>query len=269
MTLLAASVITGLLLLAPPGSAATGTIKQTLEGLLNQPNLKEAPPALSDRLDPIRFQPVAQARKILPATLSLLRSENPSLQEIGSMALIAIALRQDSAELLGPILPELVTLLDTHDPTHSGTALGLLSLLNPKPPASLVPYLLPRLADGKASPQKLSVLSRTLLRAAPDDPAVVGAILNLLQEHPGMRADVVQMMGVAHTVDERAVAFLGASLSDEDSDVRLMAAQALEKQPVETIRSFGRQLAKIAGDPHELSFTRESAARALKRIGPQ
>jgi len=269
MALLAASVMTGLLFLAPPDSAATTSIKQTLEGFLNQPNLKEAPATLSDRLDPLRSQPVAQVREILPATLSLLRSENPSHQEIGSIALIAIALRQDSAELLGPIIPELVTLLETHDRTHSGTALGLLALLNPKPPVSLVPYLLPRLADSKASTEKLSALSQTLLRAAPDDPAVLGAILNLLQEHPGMRADVVQMMGAAHTVNERAITFLGASLADEDANVRLMAVQAVGWQRTEVIQRFEKQLGKIAADSDEQSSTRDFASLALKQIGPR
>jgi len=263
-------VMAGLLLFAPPDSTPSTNVKRTLEEFLSQGDLKEisnsARGSLADRLEFVRAEPVAEVRQILPVTLSLLRSENPSHQEIGCMAFIAIALRQDSAELLGPTIPELVALLDTHDRTHGRTALGLLGLLNPKPPVSLVPYLLPRLADSKASTERLSALSRTLLRAAPDDPAVVGAILNLLQEHPRMRDDVVQMIGAAHTVNERAIAFLGASLTDEDTNVRLMAVQAVESQPIQIIQRFGRQLTKIAEDPDEQSSTRESASRALKQI---
>jgi hypothetical protein len=267
MLLLAASVMTGLLFLAPPDSATTASIKETLEGFLSQPNLKQTPEALPERLDALRLQSVAQVQEILPVTLSLLRSENPSHQEIGTMAFIAIALRQDSAELLGPHIPELVTLLETHDRTHSGTALGLLTLLNPKPPVSLVPYLLPRLADGNISTEKLAALSRTLLRAAPNDPSVVGAILNLLQEHPSMRAEMVQMMGAAQTVNERAIAFLGASLADEDADVRLMAVQAVARQGTQVIQRFEKQLGKIALDPDEQSSTRDFASMALKQLG--
>ena len=193
------------------------------------------------------------------------------------MALIAIAQRRDSAELLGPIIPELVTLLETHDRTHSGTALGLLGLLNPKPPVSLVPYLLPRLADSNTSSDRLSALSQTLLRAAPDDPAVVGAILNLLQDHPSLRGDVLQMIGAAHPVNQRAITFLGASLTDEDSNVRLMAVQAVESQHVQIYSTLWttacqdrRGSERITVDPRERFSRAEAdqfALRARWRVG--
>jgi hypothetical protein len=183
------------------------------------------------------------------------------------MTLIAIALRQDSAKLLGPVIPELVTLLDTHDRTHSGTALGILGLLNPKPPASLVPYLLPRLADSKASPEKLICLSGVLIGAAPDDPTVVGAILNLLREHPGLRAELVRMMGAAHVVNEGTIALFGAGLADPDDNIRSAAVQAVGRQRPDVILRFEKQLAQIATDPKEQPLTRDFASLALKQAG--
>lgn len=263
--------VAALLLLALPGWATSSDLKQMLQEFLRQGDLRASPDmgALADRLDVLRSEPVADVRQILPIALSLLRSENPNHESIGSMTLIAIALRSDSAELLGPDIPELVTLLSAHDQTHSGTALGLLALLKPKPPATLVPYLLPRLLDSKAPREKLLALSSVLLAAAPDDPAVIGAILNLLQGHPEMKPEVVRMMGAAHTVDERSVALFGAGLVDPDLNVRLMAVQAVGRQGLEVIRRFGPQLRKIAADPAEQASTRSLASLALKQINPQ
>jgi hypothetical protein len=128
-----------LLLLALPGWATSSDVKQMLEEFLSQGDLRALPDmgTLGDRLDVLRSEPVAEVRQILPLALSLLRSGNPNHDSIGSMTLIAIALRPDSAELLGPDIPELVTLLSAHDQTHSGTALGLLACLSlsPRPPS--------------------------------------------------------------------------------------------------------------------------------------
>jgi hypothetical protein len=263
-------IVTGLLFFAPPGAPASSNVQQMLEGYLSQPDLKEPPDTgqLGDRLDVIRSAPVAEARGVLPVALALLRSDNPAHQSIGSLALVALALRQDSAELLGPSLPELVNLLDAHDRTHGGTALGFLALLNPKPPATLVGYLLPRLLDTRASNERLLALSATLMRAAPDDPAVIGALLNMLQEHsgPDVKGEIVRLMGASHTTNERAIAFVGAALADPDSQVRLMAVQAVGWQGPEVIRRYEGQLRKVAADPAEQSSTRDFASMALKKL---
>jgi len=273
MTLLAVSAITGFLFFVPPDSAASGNIKQMLETFLSQKDLKQAPELgwLDDRLDALRLEPAADVRGILPIVLSLLRSENPSHEEIGSAVIIVVALRQDSAQLLGPDIPELVTLLDTHDRTHDGRALGFLALLNPKPPATLVPLLLPRLLDYKLPEAKLLAITSVLLRAAPNDPAVIDAVLNLLQEHPDvvMKCEVIRMIGAAQSVNERTIALLKSALVDTDVNVRLMAVQAVERQPPEVIARFAPQLRKIAADTAEQSFSRESATRALRRLGSQ
>jgi len=270
MAFLSLCAMTGLLFFTPPDSAASTDVGRTLKGLLTQ-DLKESPEmgGLADRLEVLRTELPGEVREILPLVLSLLRSPNPNHQSIGSMALIAIALRPDSAELLGKSIPELISLLDAHDRTHSGTALGILALLNPRPPASLVPPLLTLLADSTASTDRLLALSRTLMRAAPNDPAVVGAILSLLQWRPRMRADIVQIMGAANSVDEGAIAFLGASLADPDTNVRLMAVQAIGRQPFDVIQRFWGQLGKIAADPNEESSTREFASRALHQVRPR
>jgi hypothetical protein len=264
-------IVAGLSLFAPPGSATSTSIKQMLQDFLSQGDLSALPEvgSLGGRLDVLRSEPVAEVREILPIALSLLRSENQNHQSVGTMALIAIALRPDSAELLGSDTPELVTLLSAHDQTHSGTALGLLALLKPKPPATLVPYLLPRLLDSKAPREKLLALSGVLLAAAPDDPAVIGAILNLLQDHPDMRPEVVRMMGAAHAVTERTIALFGAGLVDTDPNVRLMAVQAVGRQRPDVIQHFGPQLRRIAEDSKEKIPTRQYAALALKQINPQ
>ena len=273
MTVLPLYILTGLLFFVPPGSAASTDVKQMLEEFLSHGDLKEPPVAgiLADRLDVLRSEPVAEARQILPIGLSLLRSPNPNLQSVGNMTLIGICLRPDSAELLAPDLPELITLLQDHDRTFNGTGLGILALLNPKPPATVVPYLLPRLLDNKASTEQLVSLSGVLMRAAPDDPAVVGAILNLLQEHPGpaMKTEVLWIMRGAHPDNERVLAFFGASLADPDLNVRLMAVQAVGYQSPEVIRHFEQQLHKISADTDEQSSTREFASIALKQISPR
>ena len=107
-----------------------------------------------------------------------------------------------------------------------------------------------------------------LLAAAPDDPAVIGAVLNLLQDHPDMRPEVVRMMGAAHAVNERSIALFGAGLVDLDLNVRLTAVQAVGRQRPEVIRRFEPQLRKIAADPAEQASTRSFASLALKQINP-
>jgi hypothetical protein len=265
-------IVTALLFLALPGSAASAGVQQILEDYLSHDDLKAPPDTgiLGDRLDTLRSAPVAEVRQILPLGLSLLRSPNPNLQTVGSMTLIAIFLRMDSAALVAPNLPELVTLFTDHDQTHDGTGLGLLAMLNPKPPASLVPYLLPRLLDSKASTQQLLALSGVLMRAAPDDPAVIGGILNLLQEHPGpvMKSGVLQMMAGAHPAGERVLALFDSGLADPDSNVRSMAVQAVWHNSPEAIRHSEPQLRKIAADPDEQSSTRGFASAALRQIHP-
>ena len=273
MTLLTVSAITGFLFFVPPDSAASGNIKQMLETFLSQKDLKTRPDvgAIADRLDVLRSEPVAEVREVVPVALALLRSENPNQQELGTVALVAIALHPHSAELLGPDIPELVALLDTHDATHEGRALGFLALLNPKPPETLVPLLLPRLLDNKLPEAKLLAITSVLLRAAPNDPAVIDAVLNLLQAHPDvvMKCEVIRMVGAAQSINERTIALLKSALVDTDVNVRLMAVQAVERQQPEVIARFAPQLRKIAADTAEQSFSRESATRALRRLGFQ
>ena len=108
-------------------------------------------------------------------------------------------------------------------------------------------------------------ISGTLMAAAPDDPAVVDAVLNLLQEHPAMKMGIMTLIALAHN-NTRAMAFLGAGLSDPDSNVRGTAVQAIGSQPPETIRRYAPQLRTIAADPSEQTLTRDSASRALKQI---
>jgi HEAT repeats len=153
----------------------------------------------------------------------------------------------------------------------AGTALGFLALLNPKPPVSLVPYLLPRLLDTKASPEKLLAICSVLLRAAPEDPAVIGGVLNLLQEHRDvqMRCEVIRMIGAAQSLNARTLAPFDSGLVDPDPNVRLMAVQAVERQRPDVIEGFAPQLRKMAADPVEQSPSRESASRALKRLNAQ
>jgi hypothetical protein len=125
------------------------------------------------------------------------------------------------------------------------------------------------LIDSTASTEKLLALSGVLIAAAPDDPAVVGAVLNLLQEHPGpeMRAGVATMMGVAHAVNERTIALFEAGLVDSDPNVRLMSVQAVGWQRPAVIQHFEKQLGKIAADPDEQLSTRDFASLALKQVG--
>lgn len=266
MTPTRAYLTAGLLLSLAQCWAATPDVKQTLQDLLGQADLRQIqdPGALAGQLDVLRSAPVEEARQVFPLALSLLRSENPNHQSIGSMALIALALRPDSAELMGPSISELVSLLNSHDQTHSGTAIGILGLLNPKPPTSIQPYLLPLLSDNKASPERLLAVSRTLLRASPDDPAVIAAIFNLLHTRPGMKADIAGLMGEPHA-DEKVLAFLGACLSDPDPNVRLAAVQAVGQQRPDTIRRFEPQLRELASDAKEQASTRDFASRALKQ----
>lgn len=219
---------------------------------------------MAGRLDVLRSAPVEEARQVFPLALSLLRSENPAQQSAGTMAVAALALRPDSAELMGSSIPELVSLLNSHDRTHSGTGIGVLALLHPRPPTSIEPYLLPLLSDSKASAERLLAIMRTLVLAAPDDPAIIAGMFNVLQARPAMKADIVGLMGEPHT-GEKVLTFLGACLSDPDSNVRLVAVQAVGHQRPETIRRFESQLREIAANPNEESSTRDFASMALKQ----
>jgi hypothetical protein len=257
---------TGLLLSLGCCWAAADDPKQLLQDLLAQSDLHEIQDmgALAGRLDVLRSAPVEEARQVFPLALSLLRSENPAQQSAGTMALVSLALRPDSAELMGRSIPELVSLLNSHDQTHAGTAIGFLALLNPRPPTSVQPYLLPLLSDSKASAERLLAILRTLVRAAPDDPATIEGMFSVLQARPAMKADIVGLMGEPHT-SEKVLALLGACLSDPDANVRLAGVQAVGHQRPETIRGFESQLRGIAANPNEQSSTRDFASLALKQ----
>jgi hypothetical protein len=265
-------ILTGLLFFAPPGSAAPTSVKALLEQFLSQGDIKDlsnsAIGAISDRLDDLRFEPAAEVRQILPSARLCLRSPSKNLRTVGLMAFIAVGLRPDSADLLAAYTSELGALLDDPEPSISGPALQVLELLHPRPPASLVPYLLPHLADKTNSTQTMAGLFRLLLLAAPDDPVVFGAVLEAVRERPGLRANALGIIGSPQSGNETAIAFVGAGLTDPDPDIRSQAVQAIGRLPVGVIHRFEQQLRRIAIEPDEQPTTRDLASLAIRQIGP-
>lgn len=237
---------------------ASSSVQQYFDALgRGEPTL--TPPVLESM---IKAADPADLGDALPEMISELSSSDRGIVMQAGVGLIAVGLRQDSADIVKPFLGTLYGLFDT---SWVGLSLTLLDELRPTPP-----------------PETFAHVAAYLGRTDQDTRIQAGAAGFLLAHDPGsLRTNQAVSSFAARTLDRESrislldeialflkgnnggPALLAASLHDANPAVRSRAIYDLSRLGREVLDKYATELRAIAADQNEAPEVKASAEQAL------
>lgn len=254
-------------------------LRQKLEGILGTQDRADVPGPedLQPQFDILYdASSAAEAAEVLPLARRCLRSSNLTVRRDGVATFLVVAMRpKDGAALLSGDIELLGQLLGDPERQIRGAVAYVFYAMQPAPPSAVVPHLLPHLEDEGNSERDILGLSDALLRAAPNDAAVLRALLNTVKrspsDQPGLWAGLIRCFanapGGAPLEKKQVIEFLAQALSGAEPEVQRSAIDAIRGRR-DLLARFEPALVHIATDQHENRQTREAAEQALKGEWP-
>jgi hypothetical protein len=246
-------------------------IRQLLQGVLNQapdvpvPQPEELGSSLNENAM-LSLEP-GQVTNLLPLARKCLESSRLDVRRVGLSAILGIRFRSDSTALLRPYLGDLEMIAASPtDPLKRG-ALYILGSTNPKPSQEAISFLSGRLAAKADLPPETLMIAAAILRAAPEDSALVHKTLVAVRAQSDTRVQigVLAQLGLIKTRNSEALDFIATSLDSHDPFVRRAAVDSVDRLDSDTKATFFDRLQSIAADPNESQEIRSEAKAALAR----
>ncbi|MGB9458798.1 MAG: hypothetical protein WCB12_22315 [Bryobacteraceae bacterium] len=204
-------------------------------------------------------------KALLPSARLCLKSDLEAVRLNGVAVFMGVAIRMDSADLLVDYIPDLGALTDGSGRIWS-SAVFVLGVLHPRPPADVIPYLEPHLADEDNTDLGFEQLAGALLAVAPNNDRTVNEIITVARKRGGHAPGAaIEALMAEKTTNEAALQFVGEALNSSDPAGRNAAVCALGGRP-DIMSRFVPRLRQIAADETEGRQTREVAAEDLKGL---
>jgi hypothetical protein len=228
-------------------------------------------PTLVDVVKVVNQIPGARLEEItvaLPAIMAAFAHRDETVKSYAGIALFAIGSRPDGAELLRRYIDVILHDFSTSSNPHIRTGeMAILGSLRPVPP-EVVPVFLTFLKRTDADTQTQGGVIFELVQIAPENPAVIAAILEFLSRplDSTSRIGTLNALGNPNIKDVELIAMVITSLDDSDQGVRFTAAQVLGRMGKTAVLQGQTALQRLAGDPKQPANVSAAAKEALKAI---
>ncbi len=208
----------------------------------------------------------------LPRIVSTLSNGGEEDRICAAQVLLDVALRADSATLLGQHLNAIGAVLNSASDERLQRSTGImLTMLHPKPPPEAVPPLLVFLGRTDRDLRMQAAAVGSLAGIAPTDSAVILAIQEFWSRplDAESKQAVLNGLGNSHAKDQRLVGIVISSLHDPDPSIRLTAVQALRRMGPDAIRQAAPELRKISSSTPTTEEDTETHAVEIRRAAAQ
>lgn len=204
----------------------------------------------------------------LPSIFRALEHPDDNVKLDAAGALIVIAVRADSSELLRSHIPEIASLLDSPNKRLPWDGVAILGYLKPVPPPEVAAPLLNFLKEDNRDLHAQTGLIGVLARAVPNNPDVIAAIEQFLS-HPlddSTRIDVLNVLGDTPTGNPRLIRIVIAALNNPYPTVTLAAMRALTRMGQGALLQARSALEAVAQSRRQPADVREAARQALDSL---
>lgn len=218
------------------GAAASGqgslSIREFFQGLVEHYGTSPMPRSedvgrLGDRIDTARREEISDA---LPSIFVALGHKDATVRAIAALALVAISVRPDRADLLTKYFRRISDLLTSPDQRLPGFAVTILASLRPQAPPEVVPLLLAYLKRTDLDPKSQLGALDYLLRGTSNGLGAATAEEFLARPlDKQSRIAALNALANSRSLDSRIIDLEIKSLGDADFDVRWTAFQCLTR----------------------------------------
>jgi HEAT repeat protein len=208
----------------------------------------------------------AEMSLALPDIIGALESDNEEVRVYAAAGLFAVSSRDDSSRLLAKYVRQLATLLQDPAPRLQAAGVTILGAMRPKPPAEVVCLLIDFIRDGARIRAAQASAVFQLLRIAPADPDVAGAVVAhlALDLPPHHRINVLNALGQRTIQTPAVIRSVIQHLQYSEEPVRFTATQVLSRMGRDAVRTAAVDLRRVADDPRESRRTKSAALEALR-----
>jgi HEAT repeat protein len=237
---------------------------------------------LVDRYDPSSLpthdqllkvtRPIATAHRkeitnALPSVFRAVEHPNDDVKLYAVGALIPVAFRADSAELLRDYISRFAPLLASSEKNLQEGAVTILAYLQPKPPPATVAVLVEFLKRNDRHLHAQTLAIGALIQADQSSPEAIAAIENFLSRpfDESTRIDALNVLGNQRTNESRLVQAVVRELDNRDTGVKLAAVRALGRIGKRALQAQPK-LEAIAQDQTQPAEVRREARQALDSV---
>ena len=245
------------------------TIREFFESIIRTPPTSPQAKFLEGVERRMSGAPTEDISQGLPSIMAATRSDNDTTQRAAGVALIAIAIRQDSAALLRPYISDITELLDSEKDYMRRGSMAVLAMLRPSLPPEAVPPLLEYVNQTNREQRSQVAALSILLRAKPTDEAVVQATEKFLSRSldSSTRFDALNAIHTSLVKDIRIERIVLRDLADPNPGVQRAAIGALDSMGPKALAKAQPALTILAkSEDKDLAA---AAREALARIAPQ
>lgn len=205
----------------------------------------------------------------LPSIMAATRSDNDTTQRAAGVALIAIAIRQDSAALLRPFISDITELFDSEKDYMRRGSMAVLAMMKPSLPPEAVPPLLEYVNQTNREQRSQVGALSMLLGAKPTDEAVVQATEKFMSRSldTSTRVAALNAIRTSRVKDVRIERIVISELADPSPGVQRAAIGVLDRMGPEALSKAQPVLIMLMKS--EDKDVAAAARAALARIAPQ